>query len=156
MLGKRVKLGRFIEELSVGETFLKEEKMEDRELLLYLGLTDDANPLYIQHDYTAQTPVKKPIVPSIMLSGMITSTISKHFPGPGSQILSQSLQFIHPVYHYETIEISLKILELNQDSETIKIGVVANKDNRSVIKGEILVRTPYRPKELDEYVFQNF
>ncbi len=36
--------------------------IEDKDLLLYLGLTDDANPLYIQHDYALQTPLGRPVV----------------------------------------------------------------------------------------------
>ncbi|NIK15709.1 acyl dehydratase [Saccharococcus thermophilus] len=89
MLKKR-KLGRNISEISVGEKLVINEKMEDKDLLLYLGLTDDANPLYIQHDYASQTPLKKPIVPAVMLTGMITSAISKYLPGPGSHITNCS------------------------------------------------------------------
>ncbi|MFL6518092.1 MAG: enoyl-CoA hydratase, partial [Bacillus sp. (in: firmicutes)] len=89
VLGKKRKLGRKIEEITVGEKLSMAEKIEDKDLLLYLGLTDDANPLYIQHDYASQTPFGKPIVPSIMLTGIITSAISRYLPGPGSHILSQ-------------------------------------------------------------------
>lgn len=67
LLGKKRKLGRRIEEISVGERLSLTEKIEDKDLLLFLGLTDDANPLYIQHDYASQTPFEKPIVPSIIM-----------------------------------------------------------------------------------------
>jgi 3-hydroxybutyryl-CoA dehydratase len=93
LLGKKRKLGRKIEEITVGEKLALTEKMEDRDILLYLGLTDDANPLYIQHDYASQTPFEKPIVPSTMLMGIITSAVSKYLPGPGSHIVAQELEF---------------------------------------------------------------
>ncbi len=76
MLGKKRKIGRLISDISVGEKLVLTEAIEDKDLLLYLGLTNDANPLYIQHDYASQTPLKRPIVPAIMLTGMITSAIS--------------------------------------------------------------------------------
>ena len=93
LLGKKRKLGRRIEEITVGEKLSFSEKVEDKDLLLYLGITDDANPLYIQHDYASQTPFEKPIVPSVMLTGMMTSAISKYLPGPGSHVMSQTIEF---------------------------------------------------------------
>ena len=69
ILGKKRRLGRKIEEISVGEKLKLTEKIEDKDLLLYLGLTNDGNPLYIQHDFASQTSYEKPIVPTIMLTG---------------------------------------------------------------------------------------
>lgn len=86
LLGKKRKLGRLIEEIQVGEKLRFSEKIEDKDLLLYLGLTDDNNPLYIQHDYASLTPYEKPIVPPVMLMGMITGAVSKIMPGPGAAL----------------------------------------------------------------------
>ena len=97
MLRKNGKLGKKLEEIVVGEKLHLTETIEDKDLLLYLGLTNDNNPLYIQHDYAASTPYKKPIVPAIMLNGIITSAISKYMPGPGSHIREQNLKFLDPV-----------------------------------------------------------
>ena len=82
ILGKKRRIGREIEKIVEGEK-LKLTEIEDKELLLYLGLTNDSNPLYIQHDYASQTEFDKPLVPTIMLNGIITSAISKYLPGPG-------------------------------------------------------------------------
>ncbi|OAK68221.1 MaoC/PaaZ C-terminal domain-containing protein [Lederbergia galactosidilytica] len=142
-LGKNRKLGRNLEEISVGEKLVLTEKMEDKDLLLYLGLTNDANPLYIQHDYASQTEFKKPIVPTVMLTGMITSAISKYLPGPGSHIFSQNLEFLKPVYHYETIEFLLEIIEVNKDQHTLTVQVrVLNEEEQTVVKGNLRVQPP--------------
>src|SRR5690625_7170332 len=63
LIGKKRKLGKKIEGIRIGDTYTAEHIILDKELLLYLGLTDDANPLYIQHDYASQTPYNEPIVP---------------------------------------------------------------------------------------------
>ncbi len=59
---KKRKPGRTIREIQVGEKLVFQASIEDKDLLLYLGLTDDANPLYIQHDYALQTPLGRPVV----------------------------------------------------------------------------------------------
>jgi 3-hydroxybutyryl-CoA dehydratase len=157
LLGKKRKLGRKIEEITVGEKLSMTEKIEDKDLLLYLGLTDDANPLYIQHDYASQTPFEKPIVPSIMLTGMITSAISKYLPGPGSHILSQEIEFPKPVYHYGTVEFLFEVIEVTRDEHTIVISVVGtNEKNVTVIQGKVKVCPPHRLVEIHGKTLDNF
>jgi 3-hydroxybutyryl-CoA dehydratase len=155
MLKKR-KLGRNISEISVGEKLVINAKIEDKDLLLYLGLTDDANPLYIQHDYASQTPLKKPIVPAVMLTGMITSAISKYLPGPGSHITKQEIQFLKPVYHYEQLQFLFEVTEVNEEHHMITISVQAMRDEDKVLEGTLSVCPPYALSPLDGRVLENF
>jgi acyl dehydratase len=144
LLGKKRKLGRQIGEITEGEKLKLTEKIEDKDLLLYLGLTNDANPLYIQHDYASQTPYEKPIVPSVMLTGIITSAITKYFPGPGSHILKQEIEFVKPVYHYATVEFLFEITHVNHTSHTATVKVQGTDEHEdTVINATILVAPPY-------------
>nr|WP_263325458.1 MaoC/PaaZ C-terminal domain-containing protein [Neobacillus sp. Marseille-Q6967] len=157
LAGKSRRLGRQIKEMTVGEKLAFTEKVEDKDILLYLGLTDDANPLFIQHDYASQTPYKKPIVPSIMLTGMITSAVSKYLPGPGSNILSQELEFPKPVYHYGTVELLLEVVEVNEEDHSVVIHVVAtNESKETVITGKLKVCPPHQPEGILGKVLDNF
>lgn len=144
LLRKGIKLGKKIDEITVGEKLQITEKIEDKDLLLYLGLTNDSNPLYIQHDYALETPFKKPIVPTIMLNGIITSAISKHMPGPGSHVREQNLIYLEPVYHNETIEILLEVQHIDITQKVVDIYVNASKDkNVQVLEGVIKVLPPH-------------
>lgn len=157
LLGKKRKLGRLINEITVGEKLTLTEKIEDKDLLLYLGLTNDANPLYIQHDYASQTSYKKPIVPSVMLNGIISSAISKYLPGPGSHMIRQEINYIKPVYHYGTVQFLFEVIEIDRDANTIVIAVSAfNEDEEKVIKGWVTVHPPKKPQVLDGTVLENF
>ncbi|NYA63158.1 enoyl-CoA hydratase, partial [Lactobacillus salivarius] len=42
--------GKTIDEIKEGDSLTVTESISDRDLLLYLGITNDNNPLYIQHD----------------------------------------------------------------------------------------------------------
>ncbi|SOC03184.1 MaoC dehydratase-like protein [Ureibacillus xyleni] len=143
LLRKGMKIGKKINDIVVGERLQITEKIEDKDLLLYLGLTNDSNPLYVQHDYAAETSYKKPIVPTIMLNGIITSAISKHMPGPGSHIREQHLIYLEPVYHYETIEILFEVQQIDMHLNIVEILVNAYKNkNIPVIQGIIKVLPP--------------
>ncbi len=156
LLGKKRKQGRKIEEISVGEKLTLTEKIEDKDLLLYLGLTNDANPLFIQHDYASQTEYKKPVVPTIMLTGIVTSAISKYFPGPGSYIREQSFIFPIPVYHYSVIQFLFEVKEVNVKENQIVIEVRATNEEEEVLKGMVTVSPPKTIDTMNGKALENF
>jgi 3-hydroxybutyryl-CoA dehydratase len=157
ILGKKRRLGREIEEITVGEKLKLTEKIEDKDLLLYLGLTNDGNPLYIQHDYASQTPYENPIVPTIMLTGIISSAISKYLPGPGSHIVEQHLEFPKPVYHYATIDFLLEVIDVEKSNNKIIVKVEAlDGDNDVVVAGEVKVIPPIVENRLISGAMENF
>lgn len=157
ILGKKRRLGRKIEEITVGEKLKLTEKIEDKDLLLYLGLTNDNNPLYIQHDYASTTAFGKPVVPTIMLTGIVTSAVSKYLPGPGSHIIAQSLFFPVAVFHYATIEFLLEITEVDRDENTITIAIEAkNEQQEVVIFGTVTVIPPKVVETLTSHAMDNF
>lgn len=143
MLQKSRKQGRLITTLTVGEKLHITEKMDDKDLLIYLGLTNDNNPLFIQHDYAAITSFKQPIVPQIMLNGIITAAISKHLPGPGSYILEQTIKYVSPAYHYETVDFVLEIEHIDEAKNEVLIAVTAiNSDKLQLLEGKLKVSPP--------------
>lgn len=157
ILGKKRRLGRQIDKITVGEKLKLTEKIEDKDLLLYLGLTNDGNPLYIQHDYASQTPYENPIVPTIMLTGIITSATSKYLPGPGSHVIEQVLKFPNIVYHYETIEFLLEVIEVKTDKNKIVVKVEAlNEEKKIVISGTVTVVPPVLEERLTSQAMENF
>ncbi|HJF33407.1 MAG TPA: enoyl-CoA hydratase [Sporosarcina psychrophila] len=157
ILGKKRRLGRKIEEITVGEKLKLTEKIEDKDLLLYLGLTNDSNPLYIQHDYASQTAYELPIVPTIMLTGIVTSAVSKYLPGPGSHIVKQELSFPKAVFHYTTINFLLEIIHVDKENNSIDISIEACDEKEDiVITGIVTVIPPKVEERLTSQAMENF
>lgn len=142
-IGKPRKLGKTIEDIEEGDSLSLTESIEDKDLLLYLGLTNDANPLYIQHDYAQKTEYGKPIVPSIMLMGIITSAISKHLPGPGSHVVNFSVNFVEPVFHYETLTFQFEVIKVDKMKDVVTISIEAvNEEEDRVLDAVVMVQPP--------------
>ncbi len=157
MIGRKRKLGKKINELKVGDHYTTEKTIEDRDLLMYLGLSDDANPLYIQHDYASQTPFKRPVAPTVMLQGMISSLISMQLPGPGSHILRQEMDFPKPVYHYADLSFRLEVVEKDTAKHSVTLSIlVKDSDDHEVIKGVAVVSPPYEPESMTAKSLENF
>lgn len=150
-IGKPRKLGKKIDEIEEGDSLSLTESIEDSQLLLYLGLTNDANPLYIQHDYTQKTEYQRPIVPSVMLMGIITSAISKHLPGPGSHVANFSVNFIEPVFHYETLTFDFEVIKVDKMKDVVTISVEAvNTQEDRVLDAVVMVQPPKIVEEGEE------
>jgi MaoC like domain. len=150
-IGKPRKIGKTINQIEEGESLSVTESIEDNQLLLYLGLTNDANPLYIQHDYAQETPYEKPIVPSIMLMGIVTSAISKHLPGPGSHVVNFSVNFVEAVHHYETLTFDFEVIKVDKRKEMITISVEAVNEQKSrVLDAVVMVQPPIMTEESEE------
>ncbi|GKV69587.1 enoyl-CoA hydratase [Sporosarcina sp. NCCP-2716] len=158
ILGKKRRVGRSVSDIKIGEKLKLTEKIEDRDLLLYLGLTNDPNPIYIQHDFAAQTEVERPIVPTLMLTGIITSAISKYLPGPGTYILAQNLEFPVPVHHYETVEVTLEITQTEPEENRAVISVIAeNEAGAAVVRGSVVIAPPaLKNRQLTSQTLDNF
>jgi 3-hydroxybutyryl-CoA dehydratase len=157
LIGKKRKLGRKINELQAGEKLEMQETIEDKDLLLYLGLTNDNNPLFIQHDYAALTPFKKPVVPQIMLMGMVTSAISKYLPGPGSSIIQSDFTFIKPVYHYAKLTFLFEITEVDRENHVAHMKATAKtEEGTEVLQASLQVCPPYPPKPITSNTMENF
>ncbi|WP_240077981.1 MaoC/PaaZ C-terminal domain-containing protein [Enterococcus gallinarum] len=150
-IGKPRKLGKKIDVIEEGDSLSLTESIEDSQLLLYLGLTNDANPLYIQHDYTQKTEYQRPIVPSVMLMGIITSAISKHLPGPGSHVVNFSVNFIEPVFHYETLTFDFEVIKVDKMKDVVTISVEAvNTQEDRVLDAVVMVQPPKIVEEGEE------
>ncbi len=86
--------GKTIAEIKEGDSLTVTESISERDLLIYLGLTNDNNPLYIQNEYAQKLGHAGPVVPPVLLSGIITSSVSKLLPGPGSEVVNFSANSI--------------------------------------------------------------
>ncbi|EOT47688.1 MaoC like protein [Enterococcus sulfureus ATCC 49903] len=150
-IGKPRKIGKTIDEIEEGDSLSLTESIEDNQLLLYLGLTNDANPLYIQHDYAQKTSYERPIVPSIMLMGIITSAVSKHLPGAGSHVVNFSVNFIEPVYHYETLTFDFEVIKVDKMKDVVTISVEAiNAEKDRVLDAVVMVQPPLLTQESED------
>ena len=143
MIIKPKKIGKTIDEIEEGQSLSVTETIEDSQLLLYLGITNDSNPLYIQHEYAKQTEYGEPIVPSVLLMGIITSAISKHLPGPGSHVVNFSINFMEEIRHYETVTFLFEVIKVDKMKDVVTISVEAtNSEENRILDAVVMVKPP--------------
>lgn len=135
--------GKTIAEIKEGDSLTVTESISERDLLIYLGLTNDNNPLYIQNEYAQKLGYAGPVVPPVLLSGIITSSVSKLLPGSGSEVVNFSANFIRPVYHDEIVTFSFEVIKVDTMKEVVMISVEGNnRQNERVLDSVVMARPP--------------
>ena len=138
-----IKIGKTIDEIKEGDSLSVTEVIELKDILLYLGLTNDNNPLYLQYDYTQLTKYKKPLVPAVLIMGILTSNVSKHLPGPGSNVVDVSLDLLEPIHHSTTITFEFEVKRVDERREQVTIAVEGNSlSGDRLLEAELIVETP--------------
>ncbi|WP_245922542.1 MaoC/PaaZ C-terminal domain-containing protein [Alkalicoccus saliphilus] len=159
LFSKRKKIGKTMKEIQPGNMYSREHQITDKEILLYLGFSDDANPAYIQHDYASRTPYKRPMVPQLMLTGFLTTAVSMHLPGPGSVIKEQTIRFEKPVYHYSKVRMEMQVTAVDREKEEVTLEAeMTDELGDRVVTAQLVVYPPYpwKPVTQDEGTFENF
>lgn len=140
---KDIKIGKTIDEIKEGDSLTVTEIFELRDILLYLGLTNDDNPLYLQYDYSQLTKYKQPVVPPVLVMGILTSNVSKYLPGPGSNVVDLSVNIVEPIYHHMTVTFDFVVKRIDERRGLVTIYVEGmSLSGERLVEAELIVEAP--------------
>lgn len=115
------------------ETFTK--TMTQTDMVLWVGLTGDMNPVHIDAEYGKTTRFKDVIVPGLMVAGLISTVMTK--ATFGNVYSGQTLKFLKPVYVGDTITAVATVIEKMDEKHRVKIKTECfNQRDELVIIGE--------------------
>ena len=112
----------------------------DADVRLFANLTGDHNPVHLDADYAATTRFREPIAHGILTSGLISAVIGTKLPGLGAIYLNQTLKFMAPVFHGDTITASAEVIATRPEKRILTLRTACvNQHGRTVIEGEAVV-----------------
>ncbi len=154
--GRRARAWR-LQELTIGQRATITRRVTSREVLLYMGATGDLNPVYLDRNYAARTPLGEPVVPAVMLSGYVYALLTQHLPGPGTVTVSQSLHFLHPVRIGDTLTLSAEVAAKDLARGRARLRLVArNQRGQEVLAGEVEVYPPHELRPVLSDAFEDY
>lgn len=123
------------DDITIGdvETFTKTITQTD--MILWVGLTGDMNPVHIDREYAATTRFQDVIVPGLMVAGLISTVMTQSTFG--NVYSGQTLKFLKPVYVGDTITAVATVIEKMDEKRRVKIRTECyNQKDELVITGE--------------------
>jgi 3-hydroxybutyryl-CoA dehydratase len=141
-------LGRTVDELTVGDRASVTKVVSETDIYLYVGMTGDLNPLYIDEAYAANHRYHGRVAPGALTTGLVIAVVSTKLPGPGTILEREDLQFTAPVRPGDTITAFAEVVEVIPSRGRVRLRTVCkNQDGVVVLEGEIVVLPPPRVRQ---------
>lgn len=140
--------GYTFDELTVGQTGSISKTITETDVYLFAGISCDTNKAHLDEEYAKQTFFKKRIAHGLISASLVSGVLGNVMPGQGTIWLSQTLNFVSPVYFGDTVTAVCEVVEKIVDSKQIRIKAVCTKQDGSVVlEGEGIVSPPRKPKK---------
>lgn len=123
------------EKMQIGDIETMTKTMTESDVMLWVGICGDMNPVHIDRVYGKTTRFNDVVVPGLLVASLISSAVTK--VAFGNVYAMQNLKFIKPVYIGDTITASAKIIEKLEDRHMVVIETkCVNQNDEVVVVGE--------------------
>ncbi|MCI5775392.1 MAG: dehydrogenase [Aerococcus sp.] len=118
-------IAKEIDKIRVGDTFQVSESFRPQDILLYMGVTGDTNPHYLgQIQKNEDESVKNyGFVPIIAVMGVLTRTVSMHFPGANNAIVEFNYSQSKAIEIGSTVTFSFEVVRKEEWRSMLMIHV---------------------------------
>jgi len=129
---KKIKVG---DKASLSRVFTREDVIQ------FVGLSMDRNPIHLDEEFAAASIFGGPIVHGMLVASLFSGLIGVELPGEGSIYLGQSLSFKGPVPVGQEVTASVEIVKIRADKPIVTLRTVCvNSDGQVVIEGEAVIK----------------
>ena len=123
------------EDMQVGDSASFTKTMTETDVILWVGLTGDMNPIHIDQEYSKTTRFGKVLVPGVLVLGLVSNVITQ--VTFGHVYANQSIKFLKPVYIGDTVTATGTIIEKIEAKNMVRIETkCVNQDGALVMIGE--------------------
>jgi len=129
----------------VGDSAQLSKTVKDEDIRIFAEVTGDKNPLHLDDEFASKTIFKRRIAHGILTAALISSVIGNRLPGNGTIYLSQTLNFLAPVYVGDEVTAKVEVLQVLKEGKRLRLKTqVINQNGTVVVDGEALVIPPRR------------
>ncbi len=123
--------------LKVGDSFSRTKKISDDVVRNFAELSGDHNPIHIDENFARRTRFGRRIAHGMISGALISSVLGDELPEKKVVYLSQSLEFVAPVYIDDTVTATATVKHVREDKPIVTLDTVCtNQEGKIVVKGE--------------------
>jgi acyl dehydratase len=143
--------------LTVGERASLTRTITKQDVLQYMSLAGDLNPLYVDDSWAGRTKWERPIVPANMLAGFAMGAVATVLPGPGSLTIHHEYRLIKAPRVGDQITAEMAITEIRAPQNQVVIRYrQVDQSGDAVLDGELTVEPPEAPRPIVPHAYETF
>ncbi len=129
--------------LKIGDTAARTFTVSDEIVRGFSELTGDRNPVHLDEEFAQSTRFGRRIAHGMIAASQISAAIGNTLPGPGTIYLSQSLQFLAPVFVGDLVTTRVTVISIKEGKPIATLETICeNQRAEVVLKGEAVVLFP--------------
>ena len=133
--------GKSFDEVHIGDKDEIVHTITAAEVDAFAQLSGDYNPLHINEEYAKKTFFGKRVVHGMLSASFISALLGMKLPGPGSLWLSQTLNFLKPVFIGDILTVVAEVKEkVPAKNICIIETIVTNQNGQKVVAGEAKIK----------------
>ena len=134
----------YIEDMKVGLTRSISKIKGDTEIKSFAEISEDRNPLHLSDEIGRNSIFGSRVAHGMLSASLFSALLGEKLPGHGAIYLSQSLQFIAPVYPGDKVDASVTVEKIDTSKKRVTLKCEALVSGELVIKGEAIALAPSR------------
>lgn len=131
-----------INEIVVGMKASYSQTITDSDIKSFAGISGDHNPVHIDSEYAAESRFGKRIAHGLMSAGFFSAIFGTKIPGPGCVYVSQTLNFLRPVYIDDTVTAEVEVKKVDQEKRRVFFDTTCKVRGKKVITGSAEIYIP--------------
>lgn len=126
--------------LSVGDHASLTMALTAQSVEAFADVTGDANPVHLDDAFAATTRFGRRIGHGMWAGSLISSVLGTRLPGPGTIYLSQTLQFVAPIYIGDQVTARVEVTAIRADRPFVTLATMCkNEHGELLVSGEAVV-----------------
>lgn len=139
-------VGLTVEQIRIGDTASFGKTLTEADVYQFAGILGNFNPLYVNTEFAAKTPLKRRAVPTMLVASLVSKVLGTQLPGNGTVHVSQDMEFLQPAFIGDTVVARLEVTRLDGKLRRVWFDVTcSNQAGEVIARGETVVVPPSPP-----------
>jgi acyl dehydratase len=115
---------RSFDDIKVGESVCIQHELTKEDVCAFARLTGDFNPLHLDETFARKSPFGRPIVYGMLSASFISALVGMVLPGRDALLTSQTLDFLHPAYVGDTLNITATVRRKSRVTRLVLMDII--------------------------------
>ncbi len=135
-----------IKEIEVGMSASHSQTITEEDIESFAKVSGDYNPIHMCEEYAKHSRFNRRIAHGMISASFFSALFATKIPGKGSIYVSQSLNFIKPVFLGDTVIATVKVIKIDLDRQRVFFETFCQVENKIVINGTAEIYVPNNEK----------
>ena len=124
----------------LGDTASISRIISDADIRGFSELSGDSNPVHLDDEFARTTRFGRRIAHGMLGASLISTVLGTRLPGQGAIYLSQTLQFLAPIFPDDTVTAKVTVTKIKEGKPILTLETVCeNQRGETLIRGEAVV-----------------